>query len=770
MSVEQLLEEAFNWHKEGSLRDASKVYRTILNASPGHLVAIRGLASVLAEMNQIPSLISLLQRSLIRHPRDPILITQLGLAFVEEGRTAEARTCFHLAIEKHPELTPAYVHAAALECEMRLFEAAKETAQLGLLVDYTCAALHLTLGRIERMQYNAGRALVHWQRALRYDPQCLDALQFLAALALEERHLGEAWDLARQMDPLPGGPALAHVIRGTVLLEGQEYAAAVQCFDKALAEDANQATAWHQIGVACFSMEQHPQAREAFRKATELAPDMAMAWYNWGRACESMGCWREAITLFRRAFELCPSKLNALAGWIQCKRNICDWTDLALLETLLKERLSQGDEKEAHKVPLLLHSLISDDMAQHLRLAMSEAQESSEVPVLGYEHPPSHPLHQVPRRLKVAYLSYDCRDHPMAHLMVNVLELHRRHNVEVYCYSVGPDDQSPYRRRMEAAVDHFIDAHGWSDAQLTEQIRRDRVHILVDLMGHTMGDRLTVLSRRPAPIQVSWLGYPGTTGADYMDYLLVDPIVAPPPTKDAYSEALAYLPTYQPNDSTLDAPVAFSRSEAGLPEDGLVLACFCRAEKIEPQMFGMWMRILARFPHALLWVYAPEELIRQNLRAACRRMGGDPTRLLFAGRLPKKAHIRRIAVADLILDTQMYNGHTTTSDALLAGVPVITLMGNHFPSRVSASLLTSQGLTDCVTYSLDEYEEKVNGLVSNSPALEELKQRTVHARQTGSLFDTHRFVKNIEDLYRQMVRLQVRGSAPRTLGISTRSR
>jgi len=592
----------------------------------------------------------------------------------------------------------------------------------------------------------------------------MDALQFLAAMALEVDDMERAWAYAASMEALEPDSSLSQLIRGTVAITLQEYDTAEGHLQKAVVCDPNHGAAWLQLGCARFALERVDASIEAFTEASRVEPTMAMAWYNLGRALESSGRFAEAVPSFERALSLHSEGLNALAGLIQCKRSLCDWTELEAHEDRLISDLSRMLGTPAvNNVPLLLCAMLSDDREQQFQLARQVARAAKETATKHEPSAPAKPLSKTPERLKIGYLTYDCRDHPMAHLMVNVLETHCREGFEVWCYSVGPDDGSDYRRRMEAAPDHFVDANGWTDVRLDQKIRSDGIHLLIDLMGHTRGDRMRVLARKPAPIQVSWLGYPGTVGADYVDYLLVDPVVAPAEHADDYAEALAYLPTYQPNDGTLHVQGLARRIEEGLPEKGVVFGCFCRPDKLDPKMFAVWMRILQRVPASCLWLYVRDPAAQRNLLEVARAFGLGRERLVFASRKPKKEHLCRLTVADLLLDTRLYNGHTTTSDALLAGVPVITLLGNHFPSRVSASLLTAQGLDSCITHSLRDYEERVVELGSDMGKLMRLKESARNARETGNLFEMGRFLSHLEDLFHQMVDVQVKGGNPKSL-------
>jgi protein O-GlcNAc transferase len=698
-----------------------------------------------------------LQHELMRSPDNVVLLCQLALALEQSGEWVQAKAMHQLATLKSPGFLPAYLHAASLCVLLGQYDEATDIAQMGLLVDYQCAELHVVLGQTARHRSDPVRAEVHWQRASQMDPTNVDALQFLSALALERREYDRASTLADRLELVEGGVALSHLIRGAVCQAHEQVNASIQHFKHVLTLEPNHAVTWLQLGIVQFQVGQTEAAAEAFAAAALHDPEMSLAWYNQGRALEGLGRYPEAIDSFETALSLESDGLSALAGLIQCRRSLCDWTHLHANEQHFVGELARLlGTPQTESVPLLLLAMVSDDRELHLKLAKQLAAAAAQIHWPDETQQPAAPIRTKPARIKVGYLTYDCRDHPMAHLMVNVLESHRREQVEVTLYSIGPDDGSDYRRRMSAAPEHFVDAHGWTDTVLFQKIRSDGIHILVDLMGHTRGDRLSLLSRRPAPIQVSWLGYPGTTGARFIDYLLVDEVVVPPEHRAACSESLAYLPTYQPSDAQLSRPEPMSRQEAGLPQTGVVLACFCRPDKLDPVLFSVWMAILRQVPKAILWLYVSHPVAQKNLLNRCTAHDLDPTRIVFAGRLPKDQHLRRIGVADLMLDTRLYNGHTTTADALQAGVPVITLLGEHFPSRVSASLLRAQGLQCCITEDLQAYQQLIVDLASDPVTLSALRRTTCEALAAGTLFQSECFIQRLERLFQTMVAQQVK--------------
>jgi predicted O-linked N-acetylglucosamine transferase (SPINDLY family) len=370
-------------------------------------------------------------------------------------------------------------------------------------------------------------------------------------------------------------------------------------------------------------------------------------------------------------------------------------------------------------------------------------------------------------RIRVGYLSSDFHGHPVAYLAAEIFELHDRERFETFLFSYGPDDGSPMRRRLESGCDRFVDVAGASDEAAAQRIHDDRIQVLVDLKGYTADDRPGIAARRPAPIQVNWLGFPGTMGADWIDYVIADATIVPPEHEADYAERVVRMPwCYQPNDrrrpSVSKAP---SRSACGLPEGGLVFCCFNQSYKIGPELFARWMRILERAPGSVLWLLDDNRQATDNLRGAAARHGVAPERLVFAPIRPLAEHLARYATADLVLDTFPYTSHTTGSDALWAGCPLITILGQTFASRVAASLAASAGLEALVVRSFDEYEALALRLARDRDELEALRRRLRDRRDALPLFDSPRFTRELEVAYARMWARFVAGKAPQAFDV-----
>lgn len=367
-------------------------------------------------------------------------------------------------------------------------------------------------------------------------------------------------------------------------------------------------------------------------------------------------------------------------------------------------------------------------------------------------------------KIRLGYLSSDFHEHATSLLLIELLEAHDRERFEVYAYSYGDDDGLAMRGRLAHTFDRFVDIRALSLAEAAQAIHADEVDILIDLKGYTHGSRTEILSYRPAPVQVNYLGYPGTLGGDFCDYLITDRYLTPPASAADYSESFAYLPdSYQPHGRLCPVGMAPSRQAAGLPAEGVVFCCFNQAYKITPEVFNVWCRLLYDVPGSVLWLLASPQAAG-NLLSAARQCGIGAERLVFAPDLPQIEHLGRLQLADLVLDTMPCNAHTTASDALWVGVPIITCAGETFAARVAGSVLTAIGLPELIAADLDEYYELALQLASEPESLRQLKAKLAANRLTTPLFDIAAYTRHLEDLYVAMWQRHTAGQAPAVLG------
>jgi protein O-GlcNAc transferase len=578
----------------------------------------------------------------------------------------------------------------------------------------------------------------------------------------------------------------AHNNKGNVLRDLGRLEEAVASFDAALALRPGFTTALCNKGNALLDLKRPREALSSFESALQLDPDDGEGLFGRASARLALQLFEEAIRDFDRAaacgIELpeilvgkaaalaelrrhgaaakCLSHLLAIApereyvrgSLLYSLQQVCDWSPLPELIEEVERRIDAG-QKAAHPQPMLS---ATESPQLHLRCARIVAGDQyPEDASLGPCHP--RPGRGVGETIHVAYVSADFREHPVSELLVGVLEQHDRQRFEVTGVSLQAGSGGAFEQRVRGAFDRCIEVADSSDREVAQLLRQHQVDIAVDLMGHTQGVRAGIYALRAAPIQVNWLGYSGTTGMPYIDYLLADEVVIPAADECWYTERIVRLPNcFLPNDSRRVIARPPTRMQAGLPESGFVFCAFTSAYKITAPVFETWMRLLRQIPDSLLWLRAPQDEARDNLQREAQRHGVSKERLVFAPRVTSMAeHLGRHTLADLYLDTLPYNAHSTTCDALWAGVPVLTCMGRSFPSRAAASALHAVELPELVTHSLEEYERKALELARHPALLQSLRARLEQNRGTAPLFNTALFTRHLENAYLTMQRTRL---------------
>ncbi|MDM8523367.1 tetratricopeptide repeat protein [Desulfococcaceae bacterium HSG8] len=540
---------------------------------------------------------------------------------------------------------------------------------------------------------------------------------------------------------------------------------AIAFYQKALQVRPGDAVIHNDMGTALQDLGRVDEAAACYRKALEITPNYPEAYNNLGNACKDQKNLDESVLCYKKALELKPDYTKAYTCLIRQLQQTCAWQELG--EYLPKlDALTKGELESRAKTSEspFMNLARSTDLAYNLTVAKSWSDDAARL-MSGHNFNFSFDNRSSGhKKITVGYLSGDFRNHAVSHLMLGLFGLHNRDDFNIFCYSYGKDDRSDYRKRIMQDCDQFVDLSSTSHAESARRIYDDQVDILVELTGHTKDCRLGICAPHPAPIQVIYLGFPGTSGADFLDYIITDSIITPEAHSPYYTEKFAYMPhCFQVNDNTQPiSDTAWTKSDFGLPGDSFVFCSFNHGYKIESVMFDVWMKILRQVPGSILWLPKKSETGEKNLRQEAGAGNVNPERLFFAERLPtKEEYLARIKLADLALDTRLYNGHTTTSDALWAGVPVITLQGNHYASRVASSVLTAVGLPELVTYTPEEYESLAVRLANAPDELRAIRMKLEKNRLTEPLFDTQKFTRNLEKVYKQMWEIFLSGEKPR---------
>jgi protein O-GlcNAc transferase len=651
---------------------------------------------------------------------DPTATFQQGLALHQQGRLDDAEALYRTVLAAQP-------------------------AHFG--------ALHLT-GLIQ-YQRGAFAASVDWiGRALAVNPNVPDAYSNLGLALLELKRPDEALaSLQRALALKPEAPAFLNN-RANALQALHRPAEALADYDRALRWQPGFALAHNNRGNTLRALDRYDEALAAYDRALQLAPDYPDALNNRGRLLRELKRFDEAAQCFARLSLVAPQQAYVPGMLLASQLDSCVWTDYERSSSSIVAAVERGERADAP------FSFFSHSLSPSAQLACARVFAAAEYPA-GIAPLFSRPAARHDR-IRLAYVSSDFHEHATAYLMAELFERHDRHRFEVIGISYGEDDASPMRTRLKAAFDRFIDARLMDDRAVAERMRDDGIDIAVDLKGYTANNRAGIFAYRGAPVQVAYLGFPATMGAPFIDYVVADRHVIPPQLESAYSEKVVRLPhCYQVNDRQRRiAEPAPTRAEAGLPDRGFVFCSFNNNYKIRPEMFDVWMRLLHALEGSVLWLLEDSGGAVANLRRAAEARGIPASRLVFAPRVPLDRHLARHRLADLFLDTFPVNAHTTASDALWTGLPLVTLRGQTFVSRVAASLLTTIGLPELVTDTLADYEALALELARAPRALAGLKDRLERDRLTTPLFDTDRFRRDIESAYATMYERCLRGEAP----------
>jgi predicted O-linked N-acetylglucosamine transferase (SPINDLY family) len=519
---------------------------------------------------------------------------------------------------------------------------------------------------------------------------------------------------------------------------------------------------WVSLAVSLQQAQRHGEAIPAFLQALSSKADDAVLHFHLGLSFKGAGMKAEAAECVRTALllGLGRSELGARALLVFLEREACRWAPAARELAQLRAALAAELETTAVETGPFPHAVFVDEPLEQLKVARMYALHAARA----VQALPTRTVQAAGQRLRVGYLSADFHQHATSQLMVQMLEHHDRARFEVTLFSAGPDDRTPMRARMQAACEHFEELRGQPHAQMADRIRALEIDILLDVKGVTLGTLMPVMAHRPAPIQVSWLGFPGTSGAPYIDYFIGDPIVTPLAHADHFSEKLALLPAcYQPNDSQRALPAPSRRGDWGAPEGVPLLCAFHQSYKISEEVFDSWCRVLHAVPDAVLWLMQWNTNVEAALREAARQRGIGPERLCFAPMLPVEQHLSRLACADLYIDAWPCNAHTTASEALWVGVPVVTIVGPTFAQRVAASLLHNVGLDELVLDTVPAYESTLVALAQDPARRAALRAHLATQRHRSPLFDGARFARDIEGLYERMWARAIAGLAPEHL-------
>ncbi len=762
------IKKAVQYHRSGELEKAEKIYKKILKINPNHSETLYLLGVTTHQLGNNDLAVNLIKKAIQNDPQNPTYYNYLGNVFKDKNELNEAISCYQKALQLKSDYAGAYYNLGTIFQHRGDLNEAISCYQkaLHLKSDYIAASYNIgiafhDLGKLSK-------AIFCYQKTIQLKPDQAEPYYNIGNALQKQGKLNEAISYYQKAIQLKPDYIETHNNLGITFYYLGKLNEAISCFHKALQLKPDYAEASNNLGNAFLEQDKLSEAISCYKKALQLKPDLAIAYYGMGNVLQEQGKIDEAISYLENAIQLKPELNEAYSHLVFQLQRTCAWQRLEgltdKLDASTRKALDEGVKPtEAPFISIARHSDLSHNfaIAKSWSNDIDRAMSKLEIQFLFDEK------RLYKRKIAVGYLSNDFCNHPVAHLMLSLFGLHNRDEFEIFCYSYGKDDGSYYRTRIKQDCDKFVDIRMLNHTDAAKCIYEDQVDILVDLMGHTRNNRLSICALRPAPIQVSYLGFPGTTGADFFNYIITDRIVTPKDHAPYYSEKFVYLShCYQVNDYTQAiSNKDFKKADFGLPEGSFTFCSFNQAYKIERIIFNVWMNILLQVPESVLWLSLESKTAEKNLRHEAELRGLKPERLIFSNRLPIDEHLKRLKLADLALDTQIYNGGATTSNALWAGVPVITLQGSHFASRMSASILTAIGLTELITYSLEEYETLAVRLTCNPEELQAIRQKLDKNRLVAPLFDTPRFVRNLETAYKEMWKIFLAGERPRQIDV-----
>lgn len=775
--LQSMLQQAIQAFQGGNFDRADSILKRVLQLDANNLPALHILGLIKASQSNFREAVDYLTRAARIHPNDASIQYNLAKALSDSGNDEDALAHHKKAVALAPNNPEAWLSYGKAASNLGLYEDALVWYgnALDLRPDYAEAALNkgATLKELKRYE----EAIAFAEKALVINPNLAEAWsnkgvtlhelkQFEEAIAHFDKALCLKPDYAAAWSNKGGAlkelkrydEAIAHydealrlkpdyaegwLNKGVILHDIKLLDEAITQYDKALSLKPDYHQAWSNKGVTLHELKRYDEAINHYDKASIIRPDYAESWLNKGATLHGLKRYDEAITHYNKALDLKPDIDWVSGNLLHTKMKICSWLGLAeSLEDISKKVMA--NERIVTPFPLLS---LSDDPLLHKKASEVFVQlKYPWNPILG-------PILKNPnsQKIRLGYFSADFRNHPVSILAAELFELHDRARFEIIAFSYGVDDLSPMRLRLNQAFNQFIDVRGKSDLEIAKLSRELQIDIAIDLGGFTSESRTGIFTYQAAPVQVSYLGYLGTMGTNYFDYILADKTIIPEGSQHYYSEKIAYLPSYQVNDrKRFISEKKFTRQELGLPEDGFVFCCFNNNYKVLPPTFDRWMRILSAVEDSILYLYADNKWAEENLKREAETRGINIARLVFGGALPADEYLARYRACDLFLDTVPYNAGTTASDALWSGLPVITLMGQSFASRVAASLLNAIGLSEMIANTQEEYVALAIELAKNPKKLADIKLKLSNNRLSTPLFDTPLFAKSIETAYIKM--------------------
>jgi predicted O-linked N-acetylglucosamine transferase (SPINDLY family) len=709
-SAEEMFRQAVSAMRAGDVDGAERAFRQTLQLQPYHVGALNLITVLLTSQRRFEEAEHFVTLALKKDTTSDVTFYNYGLILKALRRPDEALEHFSQALKINPSIASTWNNRGTVFNDLKRYNDAVGDFDKAIELNPQYAEAFCNKGKSLTLLKRFEEASSAFERTLALKPE-----------------LAEAW-----------------LGRGNVFCDRKQYDDALAAYDRALALKTELAEAWLGRGIAFQALRRFQEALAAFDRAATLKPDLANAWIGRAEVFSRLKRHDQAAEAYAQVLKIDPQRPFMKGTLLHQKMCSCAWQGIDdFIVEVEKDILSGKPSADPFGWQGLANSPLSLKRCAELFNVERYPPKNQSVP---------HRAQRTTKTIRVGYASGEFRDQATSHLIVGILEQHDRSRFEIFGFDNGWNDGSAIRRRVEASCLEIIDISRLSDEAATAVIRDSEIDILVNLNGYFGEERTGVFAQRPAPVQVNYLGFPGTLGASYMDYIIADQCVIPRGDEEFYDEKVIYLPEcYQANDNRKEiAPRIFCRAECGLPERGFVYCCFNNSYKITPGVFDGWMRILKRVSDSVLWLIEDSASAVLNLKREAAMRGVDPERLVFAPRMPVSDHLARHRLAGLFLDTLPYNAHTTASDALWAGLPVLTQIGGTFPGRVAASLLQAVGLPELITTSIEDYEALAVKFAQEPPFLVATTAKLAHNRKGCSLFNTQLFTQCIEVAYEAM--------------------
>ena len=786
-----ILKSAIECFQTGRLADAERLFKSLLAQQPNHVAALNILGVLLASLHRYAEAEPHLRSALKFTANSDATLYNYGIVLKGLGRSAEAVEYFSKALAINPDVPDTWNNRGTVHNDLKHYEQAVQDFDRAIALRHDDAAAFCNKGKSLGALRRPVESLSAFDRAIALDPNLVEAWLGRGNALIELKRYDEAsnaHDRALVLNPtLPEG----WLARANACVRLRRYEEALAACHRALELAPQNTDSWIGRGHALIGLERYDEALSAYEKARDLAPDLAAAWLGRGDVFYLMQRFNDALDDYDRALAIAPNfaeawlsrgnvmsvmkrhfetvesyeqafKLNPglrhLDGgaYLHSKQHICDWNNLQAEWESFLAAIRSGDAV-ADPFAVLGGPSSDADMIKVAKTFTAKRCSLPAVPPLWQNDYPSN------SRIRIAYISPDFRDHPISHLVADLFERHDRTQFETIAIALGPADQSEMRVRLRRAFDRFVDVHNRSDLDVARLIRDMKVDIVIDLGGFTLGSRPAILSLRPAPIQVTYLSYPGVMGHGHIDYIIADRVVIPESYRSLLSERVVYLPnSYLGYDSKQEISDHLpARTDQGLPAAGFVFCAYNNTFKLMPHTFDVWMRLLGSVSGSVLWLMGTNAAAVGNLRREAQQRGVHPDRLCFAPFVKNTSdHLARYRLADLFLDTLPFNAQTTACDALWAGLPVLTRLGSTFVGRTAASLLTAIEMPELITHSAEEYEALALKLATDRPYLAGIRRKLAGQRLSAPLFNTGLFTKHVEAAYSAMVQRHRSGLPP----------